>query len=176
MLRFGTMKFAAVIGLLWGLVPGVASAEYFVARLAGSEEVPANTSSATGFFQMNFVNAAGNTNYQLAYRNLEGTITQSHIHIGPPGVNGGVVIWLCQTAAAPAPVANVPNCAGTTAGVVNGIGVNGINAAKVLALPANLVDAGNLNEVIINAIRMGTAYVNVHTTVVPGGEIRGQLK
>jgi hypothetical protein len=28
---------------------------------------------------------------------------------------------------------------------------------------------------LLTAIRNGTAYVNVHTTQFPGGEIRGQL-
>jgi hypothetical protein len=34
--------------------------------------------------------------------------------------------------------------------------------------------AGEFDE-LVKAIRHRTAYVNVHTTVFPGGEIRGQL-
>ncbi len=35
--------------------------------------------------------------------------------------------------------------------------------------------AGELAEVIA-AIRAGVAYANVHTTLSPGGEIRGQIR
>jgi hypothetical protein len=35
--------------------------------------------------------------------------------------------------------------------------------------------AGNLDQVI-DAIRRGVAYANVHTTLSPGGEIRGQIQ
>jgi hypothetical protein len=34
---------------------------------------------------------------------------------------------------------------------------------------------GGLNAVI-KAIHAGAAYANVHTTVSPGGEIRGQIR
>ena len=34
---------------------------------------------------------------------------------------------------------------------------------------------GQLNE-LIAAIRAGVAYVNVHSTKFPGGEVRGQLR
>jgi hypothetical protein len=29
---------------------------------------------------------------------------------------------------------------------------------------------------LLAAIRKGTAYVNVHSTIYPGGEIRGQIE
>jgi CHRD domain len=35
--------------------------------------------------------------------------------------------------------------------------------------------AGELAEVLA-AIRAGVAYANVHTTLSPGGEIRGQIR
>ena len=39
---------------------------------------------------------------------------------------------------------------------------------------AQQVTAGELEEVIA-AMRSAVAYVNVHTTLSPGGEIRGQI-
>ena len=51
-----------------------------------------------------------------------------------------------------------------------------ITAANVIAAAApQQLTAGELDEVIA-AIRAGVAYVNVHTAVSPGGEIRGQLR
>jgi hypothetical protein len=36
--------------------------------------------------------------------------------------------------------------------------------------------AGGGWPVVIRAIHAGAAYANVHTTVSPGGEIRGQIR
>ena len=41
--------------------------------------------------------------YKLSYEDLEGTVTQAHIHVGQLSVNGGIAIWLCQTATMTAP-------------------------------------------------------------------------
>jgi hypothetical protein len=37
------------------------------------------------------------------------------------------------------------------------------------------LNAGDL-AAVITAIRAGAAYANVHTTLSPGGEIRGQIR
>jgi CHRD domain len=50
-----------------------------------------------------------------------------------------------------------------------------ITEADVIAVPAQGVMVGDLPG-IIRAIRNGAAYVNVHTTSFPTGEIRGQLR
>jgi hypothetical protein len=42
------------------------------------------------------------------------------------------------------------------------------------AAAAQGIAAGELDEVL-RAVRAGIAYVNVHSTLWPGGEIRGQL-
>lgn len=43
-----------------------------------------------------------------------------------------------------------------------------------MSIPAQGLTAGDLKS-LIAAIRSGSAYVNVHTTRFPAGEIRGQL-
>ena len=40
--------------------------------------------------------------YRLDYRDLVGTVTQSHIHFGDHHMNGGISVWLCQTSTNPA--------------------------------------------------------------------------
>jgi hypothetical protein len=172
-------RFAAVLAFAGGLAPLGASAEYLVAKLSGGDENPSNTSFASGYFALNFGGVAISNPYTLAYRGLEGNITQAHIHLGAPGINGPITIWLCQTLAAPAPAAvatTTPTCPGTTAGVLNASGTNGITADKVLGVAAQRLDAGNLTELLVNALRTGSAYVNVHTTTLGGGEIRGQIR
>ena len=83
--------------------------------------------------------------------------------------NAVKVVWLCGTSGFPGPAgtATCPTRAGTVTGTVT--------AADVVAAPAaQQLGAGELSEVIA-AMRAGSAYVNVHTTVSTGGEIRGQI-
>jgi hypothetical protein len=114
--------------------------------------------------------------YQLSYDDLVGTVQQSHIHFAQKGVNGSIVIWLCQTATTSAPdsvKAITPMCP-SPGGTVEGH----ITSANVIAAvtTSQMIVAGELGEVIA-AIRAGVAYANVHATPLnPGGEIRGQLK
>ena len=109
--------------------------------------------------------------YTETYSGLQGTVTQSHIHVGQLGVNGSIVIFLCQTAANPDPTGLAPECPqeGTVSGTITAANViAGSKARQQLA-------AGDLAAVVA-AIRAGAAYANVHTDVSPGGEIRGQIR
>lgn len=149
-----------------------ASAETVKVHLKGFEEVPSVSTAASGELRLKIDDRAGTIAYELTYEGLQGTVTQSHIHVGQPGVAGGISIWLCQTATNPAPAAvaaATPQC--PQAGTVTGT----LTAASVVGPLPQLVTAGQLDEVI-DAIRAGVAYGNVHSSAVPGGEIRGQLK
>ena len=146
------------------------------ARLQGYSEVPANSTEASGEFRAKISRDESFIDYDLSYENLEGDVLMSHIHIAQRGVNGGITVWLCQTAArpAPAPVANLtPQCPAAP-GKVSGR----ITAANVIAIsgpPEQGIAAGELDEVV-KAIRAGVAYVNVHSTKFVPGEVRGQVR
>lgn len=152
-----------------------AGAEEIRARLTGYQEVPSVSTPARGDFKAHISRDDGLIEYELSYGDLVGTVQQSHIHVAQRGVNGSIVIWLCQTATTPAPAAVAgltPFC--PTSGTVTG----SITTANVIAAStaSQLIAAGELAEVIA-AIRAGVAYVNVHATPLnPGGEIRGQIR
>ena len=143
-------------------------------HLKGFEEAPVAITGASGTLELDIDEAAQTISYELTYENLEGNVTQSHIHIGQKNVSGGIAIWLCQTATnpAPAPAGSIltPQCGGPKSGTV----IGKVNAANVILIPNQAVPAGAFADVV-TAIRAGKAYGNVHSTSAPPGEIRGQL-
>ena len=138
------------------------------ARLKSFREVPAVSSPATGRFRATFDEKAGAISYDLTYSGLETAVLMAHIHLGQRGVNGGIMVWLCQTTSNPDPTGLAPTC--PQSGTVSGV----IQAANVIGPAGQGITAGEFEE-FIAAIRAGVAYANVHSVAFPGGEIRGQL-
>ena len=135
--------------------------------LSGFEEVPVVATGATGRFEAKIARDGQSIDFQLAFSGLQGQVRQSHIHFGQKNVNGGIVVWLCGTPTNPGPT-------GTQTCPQEGIVTGTIVPANVQAVGTQQVAAGDLSEVI-DALRAGLAYVNVHTDLSPGGEIRGQV-
>ncbi|GAB2594895.1 CHRD domain-containing protein [Ramlibacter solisilvae] len=152
-------------------VPIAARAERIRATLTGYEEVPSVSTVASGEFVGMISRDEQSIDYQLTYTELQGTVTQAHIHVAQPSVNGSIVIWLCQTATNPGPTGTQPCTPGS--GTLTGT----ITASNVVAgaTTSQQLAAGELAEVIA-AMRAGAVYVNVHTNLSPGGEVRGQIR
>jgi len=135
----------------------------FTAHLSGDQEVPPKETLATGQAIFQLSKDGTELSYKLIVANIE-NVRMSHIHIAPAGSNGGIVVWLYPSAP---PMMTIP---GTT---------NGILAQGVIT-QANMVGTGPNQgltfEGLIEHIRAGNAYVNVHTDQFGGGEIRGQIK
>lgn len=99
--------------------------------------------------------------YRLIVANLE-DLTMAHIHIAAlPGGDGPPAVWLYPDA--PPPVLIPERTQGTLA--------TGIFMPDDFVGPLAGMDMADL----IDAIMDGRAYVNVHTTAYPAGEIRGYL-
>jgi hypothetical protein len=122
---------------------------------------------ATGSFTATLDDEARTITYELSYSGLEGTVLQAHIHFGKRGVNGGVTLFLCGTAASPGP-AGTPTC--PQEGTVSRTAV----AADILAPGTQGIEAGNYEE-LAAALRAGHAYANIHSSKWTGGEIRAQI-
>lgn len=137
-------------------------------RLRGFEEVPVVSSPGDGQFSARIGGAGSSLTYQLSYSGLQGNVTQAHIHMAQRGANGGIVIFLCSNLGnGPAGTPACPASPGSVSGTVT--------AEDVVAVPAQAIAAGEMAEVL-RAMRNGVTYVNVHTDLVPTGEIRGQLR
>jgi len=119
-----------------------------------------NSSTATGAAVISVV--GGTLLYRIEVSGIT-DVTFAHIH-GPaaPGANAGVIVNLCGTTQNGNPTS--PPCAPGT--------VNGVLAAGVAALTPT---ASMSFDRLLTLLRTDSAYVNVHTTTHPGGEIRGQV-
>jgi hypothetical protein len=132
-------------------------ASIFTADLAGANEVPARGTGAVGKVGL-YVD--GNTvDYTIEVHGIT-AITGAHIHSGAAGVNGGIRIALY-----PGPGTNF---AASPTGAVDGILISGSFTSSQVT--------GVTYEELLNQMRSGTAYANVHTSQFPGGEIRGQVQ
>jgi hypothetical protein len=125
----------------------------FTATLTGASEVPPNPSvTATGL--ATFEDEGTHFEYTLSVTGLS-NIQAAHIH-GPASTtqNAPFIIHLF-------------NPVGTSPVTVNGVLQSG-----------RITDASNPNVTVAQLRAMfnaGTAYVNVHTTALPNGAIRGQV-
>jgi hypothetical protein len=137
-------------------------------RLDGFQEDPgAVITSGHGTFNARISNDRTRIAYELSYADLEGDITQAHIHIGRHSQSGGISVFLCTN------LGNGPT--GTQACPADPATIEGvIEADDVLGPAGQGVPLGSLADLLI-ALRNGAAYVNVHTTLVPTGEIRANI-
>lgn len=164
-------RWVPIVGLLALLSTAAASADEAAsslsASLSGFNEVPPKATDGTGLFQAKA--SDGTIVFTLTYSGLSTPAFMAHFHFGQPRVNGGVYVWLCGPPGTPAKT----TCpAGTTEpATVTGT----ITAADVVAtVPDQGIKAGDF-ATALRIIEAGLAYVNVHTSMFPGGEIRGQI-
>lgn len=129
------------------------------ASLSGTNEVPPVATDGTGLATLSIAPSQDSIDFTLTTYGLVDTV-MAHIHIGPAGVNGPVAVFLFG----PEPA---------------GVNVDGILARGTIAEADLLPTAGVFNgemDTLLDHLRAGTAYVNVHTVANPGGEIRGQTQ
>ena len=118
----------------------------FVAQLSGADEVPSVATAAHGTAHFHLSNDGSTVSYKVVVNKPSAPVVAAHIHSAPVGVNGGVVQGLF-------PAANVKETKKTLT-----------FSGTFPATPA-----------LLALMASGGAYVNVHTTANPGGEIRGQV-
>jgi len=132
-------------------------------RLLGGNENPPVVTDATGNFRARIL--PDQIEFRLRYGRLEGDVTQAHLHVGNPGTNGGIVVFLC---AVPDIDPTQQDC--PPSGVVEGV----IVAEDVQADGNGVLEDGDLQG-LKRLIRQGAVYANVHSELHTGGEVRGQI-
>ena len=138
----------------------------FVAALSPDNEVPAITGYAASGTAVLYAHAVRDAQGQIVSGSVDfvvfhnfpdtPTVTGLHVHNGPAGVNAGVVITTGISGANPVVIT-------TARGIIE-------RQAQVLATDAPALAALRGMFETPNAY-----YANLHTTVYPGGIIRGQL-
>ena len=138
-------------------------------RLTGYEEVPALSTPGVGEFKASISRSSDEIRYRLTFSDLESAATQAHIHFENETNNGPIVVFLCTNLGnGPAGTQACPAAGGTIRGTITPADVGAGAAAQGIA-------AGEFDE-FVGAIRAGSTYVNVHSAVRQGGEIRAQLE
>ena len=141
--------------------------ENFQTHLSGDAEVPPRETLAQGNVKFQLSKDGQSLSYKLIAANIENVVA-AHIHLGPPTCQCPVVVPL---------YGNAPPDGGRTDGVL----AEGVITAANLGGPL----AGQSLEALLEQMRAGNTYVNVHTRSTtrpplvpgnyPGGEIRGQI-
>jgi hypothetical protein len=152
--------FLAGLAFLFGQRTVAEEKTVFNAGLAGTNEVPPVDTQAIGEAFIRVVDNGKALHYKLIVTNIE-NVTMAHIHLGKPGHNGPPLAWLYPSS--PPPVL-IPGTFSDTlaAGILRADNLIGPLEGKTIAA-------------LVEAIRAGQAYVNVHTKQHPEGEIRGPI-
>ena len=153
-------------GVTAAVASGDAGPSKFSTDLIGYQEVPAVSSAGGGMFRSSISKPGDEIRWELTYGGLRGVAQQAHIHFGQTSVNGGISVFLCTD------LGNGP--VGTQGCPDSGKVTGTFRAVDVLGPAAQGIAPGEFAE-LVEALRAGVAYANVHTDLHPGGEIRGQL-
>jgi len=149
---------AVTLVAVLGFGARTASAQTYTltAALTGAQENPAINTGAFGSATVVVDMGARTVTYRVDVYNLPSGVSASHIHAGAIGTNGPVVVNF----APPVPASNDFGFSGTVR-----------DTEFVLRPDQGIRSADDMFQAILGE----NSYVNVHSTVNGGGEIRGQL-
>jgi CHRD domain-containing protein len=141
--------------------------DFLRAELISFNQVPAVLAKGHGHFTAE-INDDRTISFELSYADMSSPVVQAHIHFGASKTNGGIMVFLCggQKAACPA--------SGTVTGTLTAADVSTLPASNGDSVIPQGIQPGDLAG-MLKAVRSGNSYVNVHTTMFPSGEIRGQV-
>jgi hypothetical protein len=150
---------------------GLTTLYTYTAALNGANESVPNASPGTGFAMVIFNDIANNLEVQVSFSDLVGTTTAAHIH-SPTSVPGTGTAGVATT---------TPTFPGFPLGVTSGSYDNTFDLTDAASwnpafITANGGTPAGAEAALAASLAAGTAYLNIHTTAFPGGEIRGFLE
>jgi hypothetical protein len=159
---FAKANLTAALGILLAAVP-MSAATIFSTTLSGANEVPPVASAGTGSM---LVTLDVNTlSVSITFSGLTTPDVAAHIHCcGPVGVSEPIAV----------PFTTFPT--GLTAGSFSAsYDLTSAASYSDAFLTANGGTAASAEAAFLAGLNAGQSYGNIHTTLNPGGEIRGQL-
>jgi len=165
------------LGIVLGIWPQISQAGFvtFVATLTGVETPGGGNSnvilvgSGTGFAQVDFDIVARQMRVQAIFAGLSGNTTVAHIH-GPTAAPGVGTAGVMTT---------TPSFPGFPTGVTFGTYDQLFDTSLASTYRAAFVTASGgvagAEATLYASLLAGTAYLNVHSTTFPSGEISGFL-
>ena len=143
----------------------------FTVNLLGSSEMPPTSSTGTGTAVVVLDPVAQTLQLTVSFTGLTTTDTAAHIHccLPSPFASGNVGV-----------ATTVPAFPGFPLGVTSGLYMSPVFDLTQATIynPAFVTAEGgllNAETALIAGIENGATYLNIHTTMFPGGEIRGFL-
>ena len=167
-------RLAALISALTFLL--LASASHAIpitygAVLSGLAESPTNASPGTGLATVTLDTAAHTLHVDVTFSGLTGTTTASHIHCCTASPGSGTAGVATPTPAFPGFPLGVTS--GTYDNVLDLTLPASWNAAFITANGGTIAGA---EAALTAGLAVDKAYLNIHTSTFPGGEIRGFLQ
>jgi serralysin len=146
---------------------GRSMATTFSVTLAGAQETPPNASAANGTGTVTWDAAADTLTYDFTIKGLSfGQVTGMHFHSGAAGMAGAVAFGQLNPAQDTNDFKTIMNADGSW--TAHGVwGTTDLASIPITNFAAVLSSAPVGSSVPL--------YWNVHTTMFPNGEIRGQL-
>jgi CHRD domain len=163
----GFVKLLILASAMLGIA-SICNAATFTATLSGANESPATVSPGTGNTTVTLNTTTHTLQVAVVFSGLTAVTTASHIHCCvAPGGNAGVATMVPSFTGFPLGVTS-----GTFSATFDTTLGSTWNPAYVTANGGTPLSA---EAALAAGMAAGQAYLNIHTTAFPGGEIRGFL-
>jgi hypothetical protein len=162
-MRTKALQIAFLATVLAAAIPSTMSAAtIYTATLLGSNEVPPTGSTATGSITVTLTGDV--LAVSEVFSGLTASASAAHIHCcGPIGVNEPVAV----------PFTGFPSA--TSGTYMNSFDLTLASTYTAAFLTANGGTPASAEAAFIAGLNTFQTYANIHDTIFPGGEIRGQL-
>ena len=168
-MRYLPIALCVITAFLLQPSAGRATPLTFGADLTGGAEIPPVSTAGTGDTIVVLDPTANTLRVEITFSNLSSGTTASHIHCCvPSGALGNLLV-----------ATTTPYFPGFPIGVTSGAYDQTFDLTQSSSYnPTFVTDEGGVAQAegaLVAAIEGGTAYLNIHTSAHPGGEIRGYL-